>query len=95
MVLETPRAIIGTESKLPESTRGVTSFGNSDEVELMAAFRRSVASAAVVPKTNDTRITESPVEDVTVVESRPSRLIIEFSSGLETRSSTTSGLAPG
>ena len=91
----TARTIIGTESKLPEITRGEASLGSKSETSLSAAFSLSVTASVVVPYSNDTRRTERPVVEVTVVDSIPSRPNTTCSRGEETWLSTTSGDAPG
>jgi len=92
---EIARTIIGTESKLPEITCGETSEGSRESMVLIALLSRSVASEVVVPNSKETLSTERPVEEVTVVDSRPWSPMTAFSITTETCWSTTSGDAPG
>ena len=87
--------MIGTESKLPEITLGLASLGSCASTEAIAEFKRSIAVSVVVPNWNETLRTDSPVVEVAVVDSRPSRPITAFSITEETWESTTSGDAPG
>jgi hypothetical protein len=61
----------------------------------IAAFSRSSAVSVVVPNSKDTLRTDSPVVEVAVVDSSPSRPITAFSITDDTCESTTSGEAPG
>ena len=80
---------------LPEIIRGSTSLGNTPSSSLRTPFSWSVASSEVVPNAKETRRTESPVVEVTVVDSTPWSPITACSSTDETWLSTTSGEAPG
>ena len=71
--------MIGTESKEPEITRGEASVGSEASMVESALFRRSFASAVVVPKAKEILITERPVVEVAVVVSRFSRPITALS----------------
>ena len=81
---EIARTIIGTESKLPEITWGLTSAGSEPATALMALFSLSVASEVLVPNSKETRSTDKPVEEVTLVDSKPSSPITAFSIITET-----------
>ena len=89
------KTMIGTESKLPEMIRGSASLGSSPSRSESTPFSFSVAWSEVVPKAKETRSTESPVVEVTVVDSTPSKPMTACSIGEETWLSTTSGDAPG
>ena len=91
---EIARTMIGTESKLPEITCGFTSEGSKASTALIALLSLSVASEVLVPNSNDTLSTDNPVDEVTLVDSRPSSPITAFSMITETWLSTTSGDAP-
>jgi hypothetical protein len=50
----------------------------------MALFSLSVASEVLVPNSKETRSTDKPVEEVTLVDSKPSSPITAFSIITET-----------
>ena len=92
---EIPRAIIGTESKLPESTFGSTSAGSELLILAMVAARSSATFAVVVPYSNSTRTIEMLLCEVDVELINPSICLTASSMTWLTCVSTTSGDAPG
>jgi hypothetical protein len=87
--------MIGTESKLPEITLAEASAGNCESTLERAAFSLSVTSLVLVPNAKETLRTDTPVVEVALVDSSPSRLMTALSMTEETCASTTSGEAPG
>ena len=92
---ETPKAIIGTESKLPERTLGSTSEGSELFIFASVAARSSATLALVVPYSNSTRTIEILLCEVEVEFIKPSIWRTASSITRLTWLSTTSGEAPG
>ena len=88
--------MIGCWLKSNLSTVGACT--SSGRVALVALIRFSTSMATVsglVPSLNCTVTAERPSEEKELIWSRPARPATASSTGLVTRVSTTSGLAPG